>query len=118
MKQMVQKKGLLKIRIKFLVLYLLNVFDIVFTLVFLSTDNFIELNPFMKNIVSNSSLAISVKTIIPAILLGFLAIRIEKANEKQIKITNYITNIIVIIYTAINFMHIISWAIFKMEGIL
>lgn len=118
MKQMVQKKGLLKIRIKFLVLYFLNLIDIIFTLVFMSTNNFIELNPFMKNIVKDSSLAIIIKAVIPAILLGFLAIRIEKANEKQLKITNYTTNIIVIIYTAINFMHIISFAIFKMQGIL
>lgn len=118
MKVLVIEKALSKIRIKLAVLYLLNVIDIVFTLLFVETEYFIELNPFMKNIVQDSTSALVIKCVIPAVLLGYLAIRLQKANEKQINISNYIINIILLAYIAINVMHIVSLTIYKVNGLL
>lgn len=118
MKVFVKEKSLYRIRMKLGIIYILNLFDILLTLLFVETNQFIELNPLMKNIVHNSTMAMVVKCVIPAVLLGYLAIRLQKANEKQLRVSNVFVQAILILYIAINIIHMATLTIFKVYGIL
>ena len=103
---------LLKLKYKIFSLYLLNVLDILFTLYLLNTGMFIEVNPIMIKIVSNTYISIIVKIVFPALLLLALYIRIQSASLKQLIISHRIINIILIFYTSINISHIICSIVF------
>ncbi len=118
MKVFVKEKSLYRIRMKLGIIYILNLFDILLTLLFVETNQFIELNPLMKNIVHNSTMAMVVKCVIPAVLLGYLAIRLQKANEKQLRVSNVFVQAILILYIAINIIHMATLTIFKVYGVL
>ncbi|OPJ59785.1 DUF5658 family protein [Clostridium oryzae] len=100
--------SLTNIRKKFIVLYLLNVLDILFTLILLKTGLFSEANNLMYIIIDNNFLCFFVKIVCPALLLLFLYVRIEKATKKQLKISNTAINIVIIFYSLIVLSHI-SW---------
>lgn len=106
------------IRLKMLLVYLLNIIDIFFTLIFSNTGMFIELNPFMQNIITNQGLAILIKCVVPAILFTVIYFRMKKATPRQLAISAVIINAILIFYLAINLLHIISLGIYKCYGVL
>lgn len=60
-----------------------------------------EVNILMKEIIKNTILSIVVKIILPAILLYFVYKRMKKANEKQLKTANVLTNIICVFYALV-----------------
>ncbi len=95
------------IRNKLLTLYILNVTDIIFTLILLSTGFFNELNPIMLGIIQNPIGATMLKTILPGILLFFLYRRMQPATNKQLRVSNIAINILIIIYAFINLCHLI-----------
>lgn len=103
------------IRNKLLILYLLNVTDIIFTLLLLDSGYFIELNPFMVNAVQNPASSFILKLLLPAVLLVYLFLRIRKATDHQLKVSNVIINIATAAYVFINVSHLI-W--FSLLGIL
>jgi len=96
------------LRIKILVLYLLNVTDILFTLLLLSTGNFIEANIFMVMIVGNPMLCLGLKIVFVALLLKYICIRMERATIKQLRQSNLLINGILTLYTLINICHL-TW---------
>jgi len=106
------------IKTKMLLIYLLNALDIIFTLCYMETGCFIELNPVMKSIVSNKTSAIVCKCAIPAILFSYLYLRLKNANDKQLKISNIVLAILLCAYILINAMHIFSFVVYKRYGIL
>ncbi|WP_420797487.1 DUF5658 family protein [Clostridium chrysemydis] len=99
-------------KFKLKLLYILNVFDIIFTLLLLETGIFKEANLFMRNIVESPILSIFIKIVLVFFLIKYLLIRIEGANLKQLKISNYILNFTLAIYIAIIISHIFYFAIF------
>ncbi|WP_243154812.1 DUF5658 family protein [Clostridium thermarum] len=101
---------LLRLRIKLALIYLLNLSDIIFTLVLLNTGLYMEANIIMRNIVEDNSLSLAVKAIMPFVLILILAIRIQKADERQKKISNIVINGCLLYYVLINVSHII-WSI-------
>lgn len=105
--------SLVNFRYKLLALYLLNVLDILLTLLLLNTGFFMEINPFMINIVDNSLKIILLKILLPAFLLFFLYKRINNASIKQLKTSHKLINIMLIFYTSINMSHIFWSLVFK-----
>lgn len=97
---------------KLLVLYLLNIADICFTLLLLSTGSFIEANLLMAKAVQSLSASFILKIMLPATLLLYLYIRMKKASEKQLKQSNIILNIAIAVYTLINISHLIYFFLF------
>jgi hypothetical protein len=95
------------IRLKLIAIYILNVLDIIFTLILVKTGLFIEGNYFMGKMINNSALALVVKVVIVGALLAILYKRIEKATIKQLAISNIIINICMGFYIFINLSHII-----------
>ena len=100
-----RRHNLQSLRIKFIAIYLLNVADIVFTLILLSTGQFIEANGVMRYMIENEVLSIGIKVVIPLVLFLILNIRIQKATERQLIISNTITNYCLIVYAIINVSH-------------
>ena len=95
------------IKSKLLLLYFLNIADIIFTLILLSTGYYFEANILMAEVVNNTAATLLLKIILPAILLAVLYQRIKIATNKQRKISNYAISPVAILYMLINIFHFI-----------
>ena len=94
-------------RNKLFIIYLLNVTDIFFTHILLNTGFFSEANPLMMAVLQSVYAEVMVKIILPALLLLYLYKRMQNATEKQLKFSNVVINIIIILYTIINISHLV-----------
>lgn len=99
-----------KVKRKLAILFMLNVSDIIFTLILLKTGLFKEANFIMAVVVDNPYLSLFLKVLLVGGLLFLLSKRIEKANNKQLVYSNYIINGMCFIYILINLSHIM-WCI-------
>lgn len=108
---LLKRHDLKTIRLKLAAIYVLNVTDIIFTLYLLSTGIFIEANSIMKSIIGND-MTFSIKVMLPAILIAYIAVRLSRASDKQLHGANIIVNLCLIFYAAINVFHII-WCSFS-----
>ena len=99
------------IKYKLIILYLLNVTDIIFTFLLLATGFFIEANLLMAKAVQSLSTSFILKIILPAGLFFYLYLRMKKANEKQLKQSNIILNIATAVYGIINIFHLICFSL-------
>lgn len=100
------------INYKLLILYVLNLTDILFTMILLSTGFFMEGNIFMKKAVESIPASFLLKFILPALLLFYISIRIKNASEKQLKHSNTLLSIITAVYALINISHILYFSLF------
>lgn len=96
------------IKNKLILLYILNVTDIIFTLLLLSTGYYIEANLFMVKTVQSLITSFILKVILPATLLLYLYMRIQKATNLQLKKVNFAVNILTVFYVLINTSHLIG----------
>jgi len=94
---------------KFILLYILNVIDIIFTLLLLKTGYFEEVNLLMVKAVQHPLLSLIIKVIFPAILLTYVFRTIQHADDEQRKVSNIAVNISLSIYSFVNLSHVI-WA--------
>ncbi len=95
------------IKSKLKILYILNITDIIFTLILLKTGLFKEVNSIMLFIVDSITLSILVKVGLVGFLIYYLIKRMKKATYKQLKISNTIIVVAVFIFLIINLSHII-----------
>ncbi|MBZ9636817.1 DUF5658 family protein [Clostridium sp. FP1] len=100
------------IKHKLLILYILNVTDIFFTLLLLSTGLFMEANRLMINVVQSTSASFILKIVLPALLLLYIYIRMKRATVTQLKQSNIILNIITGVYIIINISHLVCFLLF------
>lgn len=103
------------IKYKFIFLYILNVFDIIFTLVLLKTGLFMEGNLFMAGIVTKPELSLLLKIGLIFILLFVVYKRMKTANLKQLVIASKIINFAVVAYICINISHIVWIVLIKLN---
>lgn len=91
--------------IRLVVLYILNVFDYLFTLVLISSGIFIEANPLLSvNI--DGLWGFILKCIVPLFLLVYLHIRFSADKPKHEKAVKILLDCIIIYYGIINLFHI------------
>lgn len=102
------------IKYKFLLIYLLNITDIIFTFYLINTGDFYEGNFFMKNIINNEFLTILTKGVCVLFLIIVLLIRLKQANLYQLKVSKYIVTLGLITYMLINISHIF-WIVFTIS---
>lgn len=95
------------VKSKLKVLYMLNITDIIFTIILLRTGLFKEINNIMICIVNSLTLSILVKVCLVGILIYYLIKRMMKATYKQLKISNIIVIGAIFIFLIINISHII-----------
>ncbi|WP_105615377.1 DUF5658 family protein [Vallitalea okinawensis] len=103
----IKDHDLRNIKHKLLLLYLLNVTDIVFTLLLINSGFYREVNPIMNQFISYELFSILLKVILPAGLLLYISLRIRKATEHQLRLSNILINLITSIYVIINILHLI-----------
>jgi len=106
----IRNYSLLNIKYKLLLLYILNVVDIIFTHLLLSTNCYMEANSLMSEIVQSPLLSFALKIVLPAFLFSVVFYRMRKATVMQLKLSNILINSAVIVYTLIFVSHII-WLI-------
>lgn len=106
----IRDSSILNLKKKLMFLYLLNVTDIIMTLILYNTGLFTEVNFIIACLLDNHFLSLFIKTIIPGILLYMLYIRMKDANSKQLIISNYIISFALACYVAINLLHLL-WVI-------
>lgn len=99
------------IRKKLNILYLLNVADILFTIILLKTNLFEERNSIMKPIVKSPMKSIFIKVVLVFILIKFLSYRMKEATIKQLKISNVLLLGIISLYCLVLFTHILNLAL-------
>lgn len=92
---------------KLLLLYILNVIDVIFTLILLETDMFSEANVVMRGIVTDPIISLILKIGVLGLLVYFVYNRLDQANQMQLKIGNIFVISAVFLYVAIDIMHII-----------
>ena len=91
---------------KFILLYSLNISDILFTLVLLKTGLFREVNGIVAEFVGNTALSLFLKIVLVGILIFIIFKRMESATEKQLRKSNIIIDIALLSYIIINLMHL------------
>lgn len=113
MYDLLRKYDLKTVRVKLLIIYILNTLDIVFTLILFPTGLFTEKNIIMINIIKNPFYSIILKVFIVGIFIVLLCIRIKKATKQQLFYSNIIINCCLLCYLFIIFTHII-WSIISL----
>ena len=105
--QFIKQSSLSTIKIKLIILYILNISDILLRLILVRTGLIIEANPVMASIIENSFATFFVKGIIPALLFIYLYYRLQSATPKMIKLTNFCIFILLGFYFFINCLHLL-----------
>ncbi len=96
---------------KLVLLYVLNVSDILFTLFLLQTGYFKEVNILMAGAVKNPAVSLMLKIILPAFLLYYMYRQHLTAEEEQRKASNVAVNISLSIYSFVNITHLVWLAL-------
>lgn len=102
------------IKNKLIFLYSLNVADIMFTLLLLSTSFFMEANTLMVGVTQSPTISFILKVVLPAILLVYIFFRMQNATVEQLKKSNFLIMGIIALYTLINISHLVWLAILPM----
>jgi hypothetical protein len=100
-------KYLITIKEKMITIVILNITDILFTQMLISTGSFIEANNFMKSIVQNPLSSILLKTFIPILLFSLIWGSLSRLPNKQLRIANQIINVGLGMYICINIFHLL-----------
>lgn len=98
---------LASIKKKLIILYLLNVSDIIFTLLLLRTGLFAEVNFLMAKAVQNPAASLCLKIILPAIILYYLYTGIKNSKDPHSKAANIAINISLTMYALVNLSHLV-----------
>lgn len=107
----IKNYSLQNIKNKLIILYILNVTDILCTLLLLSTNLYMEANTLMTKVVQSPLQSFMLKIFFPAILFIFIYYRMQKATKSQLKQSNILINGAIIFYALINIFHIVWFAI-------
>ena len=102
----IKNYSIINIKFKLSFLYLLNVSDIILTLLLIKSGYFVEANPFMASIIELPLQLTLLKIILPALLLSYIYFRMKKAKKHQLIISNNIINGALFGYGFLNLLHI------------
>lgn len=99
------------LKLKLILLYLLNISDILLTLILLKTSLIVEANPIMAYVIQNKLAIILVKGVLPGLLFMYLYLGLKTASLTMTKITNYSLIILLSLYLIINCFHLTWFAL-------
>ncbi|MBU3106276.1 DUF5658 family protein [Clostridium gasigenes] len=91
---------------KFILLYSLDISDIIFTLLLLQTGLFREFNGIMAQVVEKPMFSLCLKVVLVGAFVFIICKRMVSATEKQLRISNVIISGAVAVYGIINLLHI------------
>lgn len=90
----------------FLLIYILNCMDLLFTYTYLKTGIFVECNPIMRLLLNNTYLTIFAKLILPAVLVIFLFFQLEEYSLASLKLYKWGGIFLTVLYTLLNVIHL------------
>lgn len=90
-----------------LMLYLLNLTDLLFTRFLLNTGLFFEANPIMAEILQNRTSVFTIKLLLPALLMAYLDYRTARADEKTAKVVFWVVAALNSVYIFVMALHIV-----------
>lgn len=95
------------IKKKLILLYILNVTDVIFTLFLVNTGMFVEANFLMLQLINEHQLlSLFLKIAIPLILFILVFYRMKEISGKQLYQSNVIITLALLFYCIINLSHI------------
>lgn len=94
------------LRKKLVLLYVLNLCDIAFTLLLLSTGGFREVNPIMAAALQNGAAVAAVKLLLPGAVLVWLYTALLRSDLRQKKLCNQVVNVMLLGYITVNAAHL------------
>ena len=103
------------IKNKMVAIYILNVTDMIFTLLLCGTGYFMEVNPLVATFSSNSLVSLLTKAVIPALLFIYLYIRMKPATSAQLKKANALIVAMLFLYAVINVSHIVWLSVYTLN---
>lgn len=99
------KINVYNLRNKLFLIYILNVTDIIFTLILLKTGSFYRANSLIRVLMSNSLLSLFIKLVVPLLLIHIIIKAIKKASYRQLYFSNIVANIFLGLFIAVNLFH-------------
>lgn len=105
--QFIKQSTLESIKFKLIILYILNISDILLTLILVRTGLMIEANPLMADVIGNNIATFFIKGVIPVLLFIYLYYRLQSANPKMVKLTNICIFFLLGFYFFINCLHLL-----------
>ena len=114
--QFIKQTSLIHIKVRLILLYILNVSDILLTLLLIRTGFIVEANPLMASMIKNNFATFLVKGIIPALLFIYLYYRLQSATPKMIKLTNRCIFVLLGFYFIINCLHLLWFILLPYFG--
>lgn len=96
------------VKSKMVLVYVLNVTDIIFTLILCGAGACVEANPLAALFVGNTAASLAIKSLVPAALLAYLYFRVRKASDSQRKKANASIAALLVAYAFINVSHL-TW---------
>ena len=94
------------LRIRMLLLYILNSFDMAFTIFLLGTGKFREINPLMALVMQNDLATLFLKLILPALLMLYLDSCVKTAKLWHVRFSSKALEILIGLYGAVGVMHL------------
>lgn len=94
------------VKIRMLLLYALNILDMVVTKFLIQTGKFREVNPVMALAMQNNWVVLLLKLIVPAILLVYLDGRLKYADMRHLKISARALDVLIAAYCVVSVLHL------------
>ncbi|MFA9422998.1 MAG: DUF5658 family protein [Sedimentibacter sp.] len=92
---------------KLLLIYVLNISDVIFTIFLINSTYFVEANPLLAAFSYTPHTMFLFKAIVPGLLLLFVYIIINHISKKQFTLCNKLINFSLIAYTLVNILHLV-----------
>jgi len=105
-KNIIKNYNLNGVKKKLIIIYILNVIDIVFTIALIKSGWFTEANGFMQSLVQSTLMSYVVKITIPATILFYIYMRVKNSDKKTLKMTNIGLLIPLIMYIGVDVLHV------------
>lgn len=94
------------VRIRMLLLYALNILDMVATKFLLQTGKFREMNPVMALALQSDWATLILKLLLPAALMVYLDRRLQFADAKHLKLTARVLEVLIFAYCVVSVLHL------------
>ncbi len=101
--QRINSRGL---RIRMLLLYALNILDMVVTKFLLQTGKFREMNPVMALALQNDWVTLLLKLLLPAVLMIYLDRRLRLADARHLKLSARVLEVLIAAYCIVSMLHL------------
>ncbi len=94
------------VRIRMLLLYALNILDMVATKFLMQTGKFREMNPVMALALQSDWATLLLKLLLPAALMVYLDRRLRFADTHHLKLTARVLEVLIFVYCIVSLLHL------------